>query len=116
MDFGKRHAEFVLEAPEAREKDGAREEIVLAVFPFDHEREVILDEPCGHLHWVFGQWPLDDVERVAYKEVVDPESGLFEERGVALGEIGTPIGKKGWSAVTRRADILALVWSNLQLF
>lgn len=43
VDFRKGHAEFVRQAPEAGEQDGAGEEVVLAVWALVHDGEVVLD-------------------------------------------------------------------------
>lgn len=82
------HPELVLEAPEAGEQDGAREEVVLPVGAFEHDGEVVLDEARGELHRVFGEGPREDVEGLARGEVVHAHGRLLEERGVALREVG----------------------------
>lgn len=93
VDLREGHAEFVLEAPEPRQEDRPREEVVLPVFLFDHEREVVLDEAGGRHHGVFRQGPLDDVEGLPREEVVDADVGLLEHGGVSLGEVRAATGR-----------------------
>lgn len=50
MDFGQGHAKFVREAPEAGQKNAAREEVVLPVCPLEHNGDVVLDQPPYDFH------------------------------------------------------------------
>jgi hypothetical protein len=73
VDLRERHAKFIFEAPEACEKDSAREEIILPVWTLlkslarwiavmaaiadvvtylDHDCEIVLHESCTNLHWI----------------------------------------------------------------
>ena len=89
VDFGKGHAEFVAQAPEAGKEDGASEEVILAVWFLKHDGEVVLDEAGGGGHGVFGQGAGGDVERFAGEDVVDARwGGGLEERRVAFWKVG----------------------------
>lgn len=87
VDFGEGHPELVLEAPEAREQDGAREQVVLPVGLLKHDGQVVLHEARGGLHRVLGERALCDVEGFAREEVVDAGGGAGVEGRVALGEV-----------------------------
>lgn len=102
VDFGEGHAEFVGEAPEAGEEDGAGEEVVLGVRAFEHDGEVVLDEARAGGHGVFGEGAVRDVEGFVGGEVVDSGWGGAEEGGVALGEVGAAAGGGVWLEGGRR--------------
>ena len=88
VDLAERHAEFVLQAPEAGEQDRARQEVVLAIRPLEHDGQVVLHHARGHLHRVLGQGPLGDVEGLARQQIVHADGGGAVERRVALGQVG----------------------------
>lgn len=87
VDLRERKAEFVAQSPESGEQDGAREEVVLSVALFEHDRQVVLDHAARGGHGVFGQGTVVDVEGFARGEVVHPHVGFAEEGRVALGEV-----------------------------
>jgi hypothetical protein len=62
MDLAQRHPELIFQPPETGEQDGAREEVVLAILPLEHDRQVVLHHTGSHLHRVFSQRPRYDVE------------------------------------------------------
>lgn len=90
VDFGKRHAEFVTQAPETSEEDAAGKEVVLTIWSLKHDSEIVLDEATSGGHGVLGKRSSGDVEGFVGKEVVDASGGGAEERGVALREVRAP--------------------------
>lgn len=87
MDFGKGHAEFVAQAPETGEEDGACEEVVLVVWFLEHDGKVVLDQAAGSGHGVFGEGTCGDVEGFVGKKIVDAGRSRAEEGGVTLREV-----------------------------
>ena len=86
VNLRERHAEFVLQAPEASEEDGAREEIVLTVGTFEHDGQIVLNETAASGHRVFGERWLDG-EGLVGEEVAYGGWGASIEAWVALREI-----------------------------
>lgn len=81
------HAELVLEAPEPGEEDGPGEQIVLAVWLFDHKGQVILNEASCHAHGIFLERSLRDVERLSRPQILDSDVGAPIQRRIPIWEI-----------------------------
>ena len=93
VDFGEGHAEFVDQAPETGEEDGAAEEVVLAVWLLEHDCEVVLDEEDAEGYGICCQWLLHG-DGLVVPEVVDSGWGSFVEGWVALREVVAELFKK----------------------
>ena len=92
VDFGEGEAEFVFEAPEAREQDCAGEEVGVAVGALEHDGEVVLDQARGELHGAFGDAVDGEVrgagvEDFACEEVGEADGRAVEHGWVGLGEV-----------------------------
>lgn len=88
VDLAERHADLVLEAPEAGEQDRAREQVVLPVLALDHDGEVVLHEARAQHHGVLGQRALVGAQVLAGPEVADALGGALVQRRVAGGQVG----------------------------
>jgi hypothetical protein len=61
----------------------------LSIFFLEHDGEIILYETSSHLHWVFHEGSLDDVEFLTREKVVDSYGTTLVEGRVAFGKVGT---------------------------
>lgn len=86
VDLRQGHAELVREAPESRQEDASREEVVLPVLALEHDGDVVLDQPPDDFHRI-GRERQGQGEGFMREEIIDSGWRLAEEGWVALGEV-----------------------------
>lgn len=87
VDLRQRHADLVLEPPEARQQDRPGVQVVLPVRLLDHDGQVVLCQPRARLHGVFRERARLGVEVFAGPEVSDPLVAALVEGRVAVAEV-----------------------------